>query len=141
MSASYPPLVEILDGMAGATERGTQTARAVVRELNQLQGQVKEGELGKLAATLDSLTALGKEIAENLTELREKLPFDPATYLSSGAYLTELRAALETAGVPVVEESGALLCAPSIIRILPRDVAIEIDGQRDRRLDPRTVAA
>jgi hypothetical protein len=140
MSASYPPLVEILDGMAGATERGTQTARAVVRELNQLQSQVKEGELGKLAATLDSLTALGKEIAENLTELREKLPFDPATYLSSGAYLTELRAALETAGVPVVEESGTLLCSPSIIRIVPRDVAIEIDGQRDRRLDPRAVA-
>lgn len=141
MSATYPPLAEILDGMAGASERGTQTARAVVRELNRLQGQVKEGELGKLTETLDSLTDLGKEIAESLTELREKLPFDPATYLTSGAYLTELRTALETAGVTVVEESGTLLCSPSIIRVVPRDVAIEIDGQRDRRLDPRTVAA
>lgn len=141
MSISYPPLVEILDGMAAATDEGTQAARAVIRELNRLQGQVKEGELGKLAETLSTLTKLGKELGETLTDLPAKLPFDPATYLASGAYLDEVRAALEAAGVTVATEDGTLLCSPSIIRVAPREVAIDIDGTRVRALDPRTVAA
>jgi hypothetical protein len=141
MSISYPPLVEILDGMAAATEEGNQAARAVIRELNRLQGQVKEGELGKLAETLNTLTDLGKQLGESLTELAAKLPFDPATYLASGAYLDEVRAALEAQGVTVVAEENTLLCSPSIIRAVPREVAIDIDGTRERRLDPRTVTA
>jgi hypothetical protein len=141
MSASYPPLVDILDGMAAATEHGTQAARAVTRELNRLQGQVKEGELGKLAETLDSLAAAGKQLDEALVELRDGLPFDPVAYLASGAFTGELRTALENAGIPVSEEDGSLLCSPSVVRIIPREAAIDIDGQRDRRLDPRIVVA
>jgi hypothetical protein len=139
MSASYPPLVDILDGMEVSTEQGAQTARAIVRELSRLHGYVKEGELGKLAETLDSLAELSKELDETLADVREKFPFDPATYLSSGAYLRELTVALEAAGVPVFEEDGNLLCSPSVVRVVPREVAIDIDGQRERRLDPRIV--
>lgn len=141
MSASYPPLVDILDGMEVATEQGTQTARAVVRELNRLHGYVKEGELGKFAETLDSLAELSKELDETLSAVRGRFPFDPTTYLASGAYLRELGAALEAAGVSVFEEDGNLLCSPSVVRVVPRDVAIDIDGQRERRLDPRTVVS
>ncbi|ONI76173.1 hypothetical protein ALI144C_36475 [Actinosynnema sp. ALI-1.44] len=125
--------------MAAAAERGNETGRAVIRELNRLHGLAKEGELGKLAQSLDELAELGVKLDRTLTELRDKLPFDPAAYLASGAYLAELRAALEAADLPFVEEDGSLLCSPSVIRILPRQVAVEIDGQRDRRLNPRTL--
>lgn len=127
--------------MESATEQGTQTARAVVRELNRLHGYVKEGELGKFAETLDALAALSKELDETLTDVRERFPIDPSAYLASGAYLRELSETLDAAGVPVFEEDGRLLCSPSVVRAVPRDVAIDIDGQRERRLDPRAVAA
>lgn len=141
MSAAYPPLVDILDGMDVSTEQGTQTARAVVRELNRLHGYVKEGELGKLAETLDSLAELSKELDQTLATVRERFRFDPTAYLASGAYLRELQTALEAAGVSVFEEDGRLLCAPSVVRVVPGEAAIDIDGQRERRLDPRTVVS
>jgi hypothetical protein len=64
------------------------------------------------------------------------LDFDEDAHLASGAYVDELLAAARAEGVSIVEEDDRLLAYPSLLRLLPGDLALEIDKKRERRLRP-----
>jgi hypothetical protein len=60
---------------------------------------------------------------------------------ASGAYTKELLAAAADAGIAMFEDDERLLCYPSIIRLLPNELALEVDRRRTRALRPSTVIA
>ena len=66
---------------------------------------------------------------------------DEVELLASGAYAKELLAARRAAGVAMFEEDDRLLCYPSIVRVLPADLALEIDRRRARGIRPSVVVA
>lgn len=135
------PIEQILSGLASQGQRAEGLARDVARELVRTQNYAERGNLGKLAVGLDTATKLVKELGQVVSSMQESYHLDPATYLRSEAYVSELRAAAESAGLAIFEEDGRLLCPPSVIRVLPRHAALEIDGKRDHRLRPSAVVA
>lgn len=118
-----------------------KAAKTVVRELRRTQVSLGHGDLWGFERNLSALTEQVDDLQKTVDGLRSLYDLDPKAYLESGAYAAELCEAATTAGLIITEEDDQLLCHPSIIRIRPKDVSIEIDRKREHRLRPSTVIA
>jgi hypothetical protein len=139
VSANQGRLEELLENLTAAGERAEQVNRMIGRKLIRLRMQAEQGNLHAMQAVLESLFNLTKDLGQMLQSMDESVPANPSAYLNSGAYRDELRAAAEAAGLAIFEENGRLLSPPSVLRVLPRDMALEIDGQKEFRLRPSLV--
>ncbi len=137
--SGHEDLEEALAAVQSETEAGIKAAAAVTRELKKAKAAAVTGQVRDLRRALEAAEALAAKLADAAAILRGGYDFDEVSYLSSGAYAKELLAAAEAAGLAMFEEDERLLCYPSLVRILPGDVAIEVDKRRDRRLRPTVV--
>jgi hypothetical protein len=129
-----------LEGALAVTQRAAdaagKAAAAVTRELRNASGRARSGQVRELRKALASARTAAQELAEATVALAEGFDLDEQEYLASGAYTKELLAVAEARGVTIFEEEDRLLCYPSLLRILPGDVAVEIDKVRERRIRP-----
>jgi hypothetical protein len=116
-----------------------RTAASVGRELKRARHAAAAGQLRDLRRALDAVVAAAGELAEQAAAVRDGYDVDEMDLLSSGSYRKELLAAAAEAGLSMYEEDERLLCYPSLVRILPNDLALRIDRRRERRLRPSVV--
>jgi hypothetical protein len=132
-----------LEGALGRTEAAVEAAaRAVAslgRELKKARAAAASGQVRDLVKVLDSARALAADVAGQVTTAADTYDVDDSELLSSGAYAKELLATAEAAGVAMFEDDDRLLCYPSIVRVLPGDLALEIDRRRARGIRPSVV--
>lgn len=124
-----------VDAAAGA-------ARAVARELKRAHTAAAAGQLRELRRALDAAAGAAQQVTQAVADARASYDVDEGELLFSGAYATELLAAASAAGVAMfAEDDDRLLCYPSIVRVLPAELALEVDRRKVRALRPSVVVA
>ncbi len=130
--------------LARAEDVVAQTVRStggLLRELKRAKGAAASGQLRDLRRALEAAATMAAELAQEAARARDAYDIDEGDLLGSGAYRKELLAAAADAGVAMFEEDDRLLCYPSLVRVLPGELAIEIDRRRERRIRPSVVVA
>ncbi|MGI8723288.1 MAG: hypothetical protein ACR2JG_13800 [Geodermatophilaceae bacterium] len=121
------------------TEVAGKAAGTLTRELKKARAAAATGQVRELRKALDAAAQLAADLAEQVDQARAGYDIDEPELLDSGAYTKELLAAAATIDLQMFEEDGRLLCYPSLVRVLPAEVAIEIDRRRERRIRPSAV--
>jgi hypothetical protein len=130
------------DALSRAESEVEAAARAVAtlgRELKKARAAAAAGQVRDLRKVLDSARALASDVAGQVETAAASYDVDEPELLSSGAYTKELLAAAEAAGVAMFEDDDRLLCYPSIVRVLPGELALEIDRRRAKGIRPSVV--
>lgn len=122
-------------------EAAGRSANLLGRELKRARSAAASGNVRELRRALDAGADLGRELERAVTDTRASYDLDETELLASGAYAKELLVTASDAGVAMFEEDDRLLCYPSIVRVLPGELALEIDRRRVRALRPSVVVA
>ena len=132
-----------LEAALTRTESQVEAAARVVaslgRELRKARAVAAAGQVRDMRKTLDTIRFVAAEVVEQVDAAVASYDVDEAELLSSGAYAKELLAAAEAAGVAMFEDDDRLLCYPSIVRVVPAELALEIDRRRTRGIRPSVV--
>lgn len=132
-----------LEGTLARAENEVDTAAKAVaalgRELKKARAAAASGQVRDLRRVLDATRSMAAEVTRQVEAAADAYDVDEPEYLSSGAYTKELLAAAEAAGVAMFPDDDRLLCYPSIVRVLPGDLALEIDRRRARGIRPSRV--
>lgn len=120
-------------------ESAAKAVAAVGRELKKARAAAAAGQVRDLRKVLDAARTQAADAAVQVERAADCYDVDEAALLSSGGYAKELLAAAEAAGVSMFEDDDRLLCYPSIVRVLPGDLALEIDRRRSRGIRPSVV--
>jgi hypothetical protein len=129
-----------LEAALAATEEQVNAALGTVsgatRELRRAKVAASRGQIRDLRRALDAAAGRAEDAVRAVSGAAQSFDVDEREHLASGAYVKELLAEAAAQGVAMYETDGELLCYPSLIRILPGDVAVEVDKRRERRLRP-----
>ncbi len=132
-----------LEGALASAERELDAAgkalAVLARELKRSRAAAAAGQIKDLRRGLASAAALAGELGEQVRSAGATYDVDETELLASGGYAKELLAAADAAGVAMFEDDDRLLCYPSIVRVLPSDLALEIDRKRARGIRPSVV--
>lgn len=134
-----------LETALAATELAAQgalkMAGSTTRELKKAKAAAASGVVRDLRRALEAAETAARALAELAAELRAGYDVDESGHLASGSFAKELLAAADDAGVAMFKEDDRLLCYPSLVRVLPAELAVEVDRRRDRRLRPSVLVA
>jgi hypothetical protein len=134
-----------LEGALASVERAVEASgkavAALARELKRAHAAAAVGQVRELRRALDAGRAMADDIVERVGAAATAYDVDDVDLLASGAYAKELLAVAEAADVAMFAEDDRLLCYPSIVRVLPGDLALEIDRKRARGIRPSVVVA
>lgn len=117
----------------------TKTVGALSRELRRGKSAAVAGQVRDLRRSLESAAATVETLRTEVEAAGAAYDVDEAELLASGSYVKELLSTASDAGVAMFEDDGQLLCYPSIVRLLPADLALEIDRRRIRGIRPSVV--
>lgn len=130
-----------LEGAETAVESAGRSAGVLTRELKRAKTAAAVGQVRELRRALDGAAALSRELQQAVEDAIRGYDIDETEWLGNGSYAKELLAVAAAAGVSMYEEDDRLLCYPSIVRVLPGDLALEVDRRRVRGLRPTVVVA
>ncbi len=131
----------VLERAEMALESSGRSATAVARELKRARTAAASGHARELRRALAAAADLAGDLQQALDDAARSYDLDEVEYLASGAYAAELLASAAKAGISMFIEDERLLCYPSIVRVVPSDLALEIDRRRVRGLRPSVVVA
>ena len=130
-----------------AVEAAAEAAEAAAKKLTatarRLRKAAQEGTLAKLRREGEQLTEALAAAGDTVTVAAASWPFaesEEAAYLGE-RYADELRDAAAAIGLSVTVRDEALVCSPSIIRLLPTERTLQIDGKRRPAMRPSKLAA
>lgn len=126
-----------------AADKAERAARNLVATARKLRKAAQEGTLSKVRLESGQLANALTEADERVQAAESSWPFsegDETDYLKE-RYAQELREAAAAIDLNVSVRDEALVCSPSIIRLLPTDRALRIDGKRRTAIRPSKLAA
>jgi len=118
-----------------------RAAAALTKELRSARDAARVGHCRGLA---DAISRASSEVDSLVTEvetLRATWAFDARAYLNDGGFTAEVTAAASAAGIRIEPLGERLVAFPSVIRVCPDLVAVEIDGRRETGLRPANIVA
>ena len=134
-------LESALEAAQGGSETALKAASSLTAQLRKARGAAVTGQVRELRKALDSAVALAADLTASVRAVRTSFDIDEVAYLASGGFAKELLATAAEQGILMFEQDERLLCYPSIVKIIPGDVAAEIDKRRERRLRPSVLVA
>lgn len=130
-----------------AVEKAAEVAESAARKLaavaRRLKKAAQEGTLAKVRREGEQLTEALATAGDAVTGAAASWPFaesEEAAYLDE-RYADELRGTAAEIGLNMTVRDEALVCSPSIIRLLPAERALTIDGKRRADIRPSKLAA
>jgi hypothetical protein len=136
---------DTLEARLAAAERQAEAtlklAGAATTQLRKARAAAQSGQLRDMRRAFSAAESVTAELTAGVAALRDSFDIDEQAYLSSGDFTKELLAAAEVAGVAMFEEDDRLMCYPSLLRVLPADVSVEVDKVRERRIRPSVLVA
>lgn len=137
-----------LEGLLAATEAEADGALAAVKRLQSTVAAARKaaavGDLRALRRSLAGTEDALADAAEAVGQLHDAWPLsesEESELLSSGAYVQELLARAEGAGLAIFDQEGVLSSYPSLVRTLPRQQAVSIDRKPHRQIRPSYLVA
>lgn len=134
----------IEDALARAeadVEAAARSVAGLARELKKARSAAGSGQVRELRRAFDAAVQLTEEVQQAVEAARQGYDVDEGELLASGGYSAQLLAAAGEAGVAMFADDDRLLCYPSIVRVLPGELALEVDRRRVRGLRPSVVVA
>ncbi len=116
-----------------------KAANAVVSSLKKLRGSIKAGSLRELKEAIDSSEQAIAALKQQFSNTKDSWNFDAETYIGSKDFPCEIIEMAKTLGVSIFEQDERLYCYPFLIRILPGELAVQIDKTKEKRLRPSTL--
>lgn len=141
MTFAQTTLEAKLDQLLRRAEESMRQARVVTRQLKSTQADLVHGNIRAFRRDIKALMEETSHLHKAVDELHSEDDLDAADYLSSGQYANELRFAAASAGLSITAQDDRLLCYPSVVRVRPAELRIDIDGIREHRLRPSEVVA
>lgn len=125
-------------GAAAVAKAGAQITGAA----REMQKAAAEGDIAKIQRALARLGTATDTARQELANARAAWPFseeDQQEYLRA-RYLSELMAQAERIGLRLFERDGHLLAYPSVVRVLPSELAVKIDQKKSAAIRPSHLA-
>ncbi|MBI2908738.1 MAG: hypothetical protein HYX92_13940 [Chloroflexi bacterium] len=113
-----------------------KAADSTVKSLKRLRANAQAGSLRDLKKTMESAEMAIAALKQQFMNMKESWDFDCENYVASHAYVDEILEMSRSLGVGIFQQDERLYCYPSLIRILPNDLAVQIDKKKERTLRP-----
>ncbi len=123
-------------------ERSAQAAvkagGQIVSAARQLQKAAQEGDITKIRKASERLGGATTSARQDIANAREAWPFkdDQEKEYFASDYARELREEADREGFSIYERDARLLAYPSILQILPNDLAVRVDRKRVSAIRP-----
>lgn len=135
---------ELESSLAMAEEqanRTVKTAQAALQAARKVQKAARDGNLRDLGAAFEHMEKSLEALQKQTIASRGAWVFDEESYLGSRAYIEELIGLSRGSGLDLYERDDRLYSYPVLVRILPKERAVRIDKQVERRLRPSVLVA
>ena len=136
-------LEQAFDDVEQAAASTLDTAAGLIKRARSLQKAAREGNVARLKRArtdLDgSLGALMQAVATAVESWAFADEEQEERYLDE-RYSGEFRSVAAERGLEIHERDGRLISHPSIVRLLPRDRAVRIDGRKVSTIRPSYLA-
>lgn len=116
-----------------------RAAGAVVSSLKKCRIAVQTGNLRELRKTIEFAKQAIAALRQQFTNTREGWNFDSENYVATRSFSEEILEMAKSIGIKIFEQDERLYCYPFLIRILPNELAVQIDKTREKRLRPSTL--
>ena len=140
-----PPLTRGLEDTLAALDthlgEAERRAAALLKAMRRLRRAVAEGTVASLPAALATAQADAAWAGEPLASAAAAFGYDVAEAFASGAWLDELAAAAQAAGVVLVRRDGRVTAYPVALRLDGRAQGVRIGRRLERRIRPSFLAA
>lgn len=137
-----------LENALAATEEDAEAALAVAKRLQSVVAAARKaaarGDLRAMRRALSGAEDALADAAEAIGQLREGWSLseeDEIQLLASGAYTQELIRRGKDAGLAIYDQDGVLSSYPSLVRMLPRQLAVSVDRKPNRHIRPSALVA
>ena len=123
---------------ASMAKVGTQVTSAA----REMQKAAAEGDIAKIRRALSRLAAATDIARQELANAKSAWPFseEQQQEYMSARYSAELMSEAAKIGLQLFERDGHLLAYPSVIRVLPSELAVKIDQKKMAAIRPSHVA-
>lgn len=132
-------------GFADTERAATSTAKSaadVVKFARQLERAAKTGSINAVRKAQSDLNAALATLRQEVANATEAWPFRPEEeekYLKDH-FAAELRNVAESQGLHMYERDERLIAYPSILRVLPSNLAVRIDRKQTSTIRPSYLA-
>ncbi len=133
---------QVFGDVERAADAAIASGQGLVSLAKKLQKAAREGNVAAVKRAQGDFDAALREVRQAAAGAVASWPLpddDEQRYLEDG-YAAELCAAAEERGLSVYERDGKLISYPSIVRILPGDRAVRVDGKRVAGIRPSHLA-
>jgi hypothetical protein len=120
-------------------EATLKAANSVISSLKRLRSAIKTGSLRELRKTIESAEQAIAALKQQFSNTKDGWDFDAETYIASKAFPEEILDMSKSLGLKIFEQDERLYCYPFLIRILPNELAVQIDKTREKRIRPSTL--
>ena len=134
------------EGFADTERAATLTAKSageVAKVAKVLEKAAKVGSVNAMRRAQSDLTAALNTLRQEVANATETWPFEPSaeqTYLRE-SFAAELRHVAAPLGLEIHERDEQLIAHPSIVRILPSNLAVRIDKKQTSTIRPSYLAS
>ena len=125
-----------------ASGSALKSAAGLTRLVKRIQKAAREGNIAHLKRAQSELDTALDGLRQAVANARSSWPYledDEERYLKDH-YATEFRITAEEMGLDIRERDGKLISSPSIVRILPGERAVKIDGKKVPAIRPSHLA-
>jgi hypothetical protein len=134
-------LEDILAALDAHLADAEKQAMALLKATRRLRRAAREGAVASLPAALAAAQADAARAGEPFANAAAALEYDVAEAFDSGAWLDELAAAAEAAGVVLVRRDGRVTAYPVALRLDARAQGVRLGRRLERRIRPSFLVA
>jgi hypothetical protein len=116
-------------------------AAALLKAARHLRRVAAEGAMASLPAAIAAAQADANRTGDPLAKAAAMLDYDVSDAFATGAWLDELAAAAEAAGVVLVRRDGRVTAYPVVLRLDARAPGVRVGRRLEKRIRPSFVAA
>jgi hypothetical protein len=134
-----PTFEEAFEGVEQSANAAVKAGSAIVSAAKQLQKAAQEGDIAKIRKAADRLHAVTGAARQDIANARNAWPYaedEEKTYFGA-RYAAELMDRAREEGLSIYERDARLLSYPSVLQLLPGDLAIRIDRKRVTSIRPQ----
>ena len=133
-----------IDGQLAELERALtdaeRHAKAALGTVRKLRRSSELGTLSELPKLFDQAPRQIEQLQAALAGARAGYTYDAEAEFTSGAYLAELQAAAEAAGLKLIARDDRLTVFPLLLKLEPKVPAVRIGRKSERRIRPTVLA-
>jgi len=118
-----------------------KAAASAAAALKKFRLAASTGCVRDLAKTIESSEQAIAALKRQFDKAREGWRFDAESYTAGRGFIDDILKAAGEAGVKLFEQDERLYCYPVIVSVLPNELSVKIDKQKERRLRPSFLAA